>query len=107
MAIGESGNRSAFISTNGPEKLGGAILQLVALQRVPELVVTEVECRRRRPLVEAIAPERVFEKLPLIFRDGSAEVVGARRRRRWHRIRDRLFAFNGGNRCWCRLPRRR
>src|SRR5438445_13015783 len=64
----------------GSNRLGRCILQLVSLQRVAELVVTEAERGGGRALVEAVAPERVFEQLALVSRDRATEVAGRKRR---------------------------
>lgn len=37
------------------EALRSAVLKLVALQRVSQLVIAQVECRRSCPLVETVA----------------------------------------------------
>src|SRR5690242_11056112 len=71
-------------STNRQVTLGGGVLQLVALERVTELVVAQTQCGGRGALVEAIAPEAVLEELPLVGCYRSSEIIG---RVNWLRCR--------------------
>ena len=59
-------------------RLGGAILEFVALQCVTQLVVAEVQRSGGRALVESVSTQRILEKLTLIFRNGTAEIAGLR-----------------------------
>jgi hypothetical protein len=48
------------------------------LQRVPKLVVAEIQCRRGCALIESVTTQSILEDLPLIFGDGTTEVLGSR-----------------------------
>ena len=48
----------------------------MSLQSVAKLVVTEAERYRRRTLIEAIAPQRILQELPLIIGDRCAKIAG-------------------------------
>ena len=64
--------------------------QLVALQRMAELVVAQPDRGRGCPLVEAVAPERVLEQRALIGIDRRPEIVGRDRRLRCRALTVRL-----------------
>src|SRR4051812_16047187 len=72
------------VSTNG---WSGRVLQLVPLERVPKLVVAEVECGGGGALVEAVTLQGLLEELALIFGDRGAEVFGGGRRCRGRDLR--------------------
>jgi len=51
------------------------------LQGMAKLVVAQAQRHRRGALVEAVAPQRILEKPPLIVGNRGAEVIGRGRRR--------------------------
>src|SRR6185312_3312740 len=61
--------------------LSRRILQFMALERVPQLVIAEIQGRSGSPLIEAVTAKRILEQPPLILRDRAAEIAGLGSRR--------------------------